>query len=74
MVLIVNCFDRVSAPASYATKDTTRGGFADYLDHGVPYLRDISYIGSQYEYRREIPWMDDDSPGFGASYADTRQK
>lgn len=73
-VLIVNCFDRVSAPASYATKDTTRGGFSDYLDHGVPYLRDISYIGSQYEYRREIPWMDDDSPGFGASYADYETK
>ncbi|MDD3033305.1 MAG: xanthan lyase [Bacteroidales bacterium] len=73
-VLIVNCFDRVSAPASYATIDTTRGGFADYLDHGVPYLRDISYIGSQYEYRREIPWMDDDSPGFGASYADYETK
>jgi hypothetical protein len=73
-VLIVNCFDRISAPASYATKDTTRGGFSDYLDYGVPYLRDISYIGSQYEYRREIPWMDDDSPGFGASYADYETK
>ena len=69
-VLIVNGFDKVSAATSYATPDTTMGGFTDYEDHGVPYIRDISYIGSQYEFRREIPWMDDDSPGFGASYAD----
>jgi len=73
-VLIVNGFDRISAPSSFATKDTTMGGFQDYLDHGVPYIRDFSYIGSQYEYRRAIPWMDDDSPGFGASYADYETK
>lgn len=69
-VLIVNGFNRVSAPASFATPDTTMGGFMDWEDNGVPYKKDISFIGSQYEYRREIPWMDDDSPGFGASYAD----
>lgn len=69
-VLIVNGFNRISAAASFATKDTTMGGFADYDDYGVPYINDISYIGSQYEFRRSVPWMDDDSPGFGASYAD----
>ena len=69
-ILIVNGFTRISAPAHFATADTTRGGFADYDDFGSPYIKDISYIGSQYEFRREIPWMDDDSPGFGASYAD----
>ena len=69
-VLIVNGFTKISAAASFATKDTTMGGFADYDDYGVPYINDISYIGSQYEFRRSIPWMDDDSPGFGASYAD----
>ncbi len=68
-VLIVNGFDRIAAPASFASADTSYAGFFDYVDNGVPYLYDISYIGSQYEYRREIPWMDDDSPGFGASYA-----
>ena len=73
-VLIVNGFTRVSAPAHFATPDTTMGGFADFDDNGVPYIRDISYIGSQYEFRREIPWMDDDSPGFGASYADYESK
>lgn len=68
-VLIVNNFDRISAPSSFATKDTSRAGFQDYIDSGVPYLQDISYIGPQHEYRREIPWMDDDAPGFGASYS-----
>lgn len=73
-VLIINGFDRVSAPASFASSDTSYAGFFDVLDNGVPYIYDISYIGSQYEYRREIPWMDDDSPGFGSSYANYETK
>lgn len=68
-VLIINGFDRVSAPASFASKDSLFAGFVNSYDNGVPYLNDISFIGNQYEFRREIPWMDDDSPGFGASYA-----
>ncbi|MDR1347572.1 MAG: xanthan lyase [Prevotellaceae bacterium] len=67
-ILIVNAFDRLSAPASFQV-DTVIGGFVDILDHGVPDRVDISYIGSQYEYRRDIEWSDDDSPGFGASHA-----
>ena len=69
-VLIINGFDRISAPASFATADTTLAGFADHLDHGVPYINDYSYIGSQYEFERKYPWRDDDAPGFGASYSD----
>ena len=68
-VLIVNGFDRISAPASFASRDSLFGGFQDAIDFGVPYLNDISFIGSQYEFRRHIPWMDDDAPGFGASYS-----
>lgn len=71
---IINGFDRVSAPASFQSKDSTLAGFYDGLDHGVPYLKDFSYIGNQYEFRREIPWTDDDSPGFGASYANYEDK
>jgi len=70
-VLVVNGFDRVSAPADFtatATDSTLLGGFLDDLDHGVPYLRDISYIGKMKEFRRSIPWMDDDASGFGDSY------
>lgn len=69
-VLIVNGFDRVSAPESFATRDSTYAGFQDIRDGGVPYIQDIAYIGAQHEFRRRIPWMDDDSAGFGASNSD----
>lgn len=73
-VLIVNGFTRLSAPASFASKDSTIAGFYDNLDHGVAYIKDFSFIGSQHEFRRSIPWMDDDAPGFGASYANYEDK
>jgi hypothetical protein len=76
-VLVVNGFDRISAPADFvapAPADTVLAGFLDDDDHGVPYLKDISYIGKQKEYRRRIPWMDDDSSGFGDSYANYEDK
>ena len=69
-VLIVNNFDRISAPVSFASSDSLYAGFLNRLDGGVPYVYDISYIGNQHEYRRHIPWMDDDSAGFGASDSD----
>ena len=72
-VLVINGCDRVCAPADFDyTLDNGMqlAGFSDDYDHGVPYLRDISYIGKQKEFRRSIPWMDDDASGFGDSYAD----
>ncbi|HCV15048.1 MAG TPA: xanthan lyase [Rikenellaceae bacterium] len=68
-ILIINAFNRVAPPHSFASSDTSIAGFFDYTDNGVAYLKDVSFIGSQYEFRRSIPWMDDDSPGFGSSYA-----
>ncbi len=73
-ILIINAFNRISAPSSFAASDTSYAGFFDYCDNGVAYINDYSYTGSQYEFRREIPWMDDDSPGFGSSYADFETK
>lgn len=67
-VLVVNGFTRVSGPDTFDSGDIA--GFYDARDHGVPYMRDISFIGSQFEFRRDIPWMDDDAAGFGASRAD----
>jgi len=64
-VLVVNGFTRVSAPDWFDSGEIV--GFYDVRDHGVPYVYDISFIGSQFEYRRDIPWMDDDAAGFGAS-------
>ena len=73
-ILIINGFTRVSAPDSFASDDSLFAGFQDYSDHGVPYLADISYTGSQYEFRRKNRWADDDAPGFGASHADWETK
>jgi hypothetical protein len=57
-----------------APADTLLAGFLDELDHGVPYLNDISFIGSQKEFRRSIPWMDDDASGFGDSFSNYEDK
>lgn len=72
-VLVVNGFTRVSAPDSFEASEEI-AGFYDARDHGVPYLYDISYIGSQFEFRRDIPWMDDDAAGFGASRSNYEDK
>ncbi len=67
-VLVVNGFTRVSAPDWFDGPD--RAGFDDNKDHGVPYMQQINYLGSQYEFRRAIEWKDDDAPGFGSSRSD----
>ncbi len=68
-VMIINGFNRVSAPQPF-TADTTLAGFRYDQDFGVPYLRDICYTGEQYEFRHSEPWVDDDNPGWGASQGD----
>lgn len=72
-VNIVNGFTRVSAPDWFEFSEDY-AGFNDAKDHGVPYVEDISYIGSQFEFRRDIPWMDDDAAGFGASRSNYEQQ
>ncbi|NME72038.1 golvesin C-terminal-like domain-containing protein [Flammeovirga aprica] len=66
-VLIVNAFDRLSSPSFIQTESYQ--GFS-HLDHGVADQRDLSYIGAQYDFNPQSPWVDDDAPGFGASFAD----
>lgn len=66
-VLIVNNFDRVSAPTWFDTPEYA--GFDGATDAGVAYGYEINYIGENYQNRRTLPWMDDDNPGFGASYS-----
>lgn len=68
IVLIVNNFDRISAPSFIDRPDYA--GFTGRNDSGVPYISDISYVGEMYQYRRGLEWKDDDNPGFGASYCD----
>jgi len=68
-VLIVNGFTRVSAPFSFTASDDSIAGFVGNVDNGVPYIADQHFIGHQNEFRRVIPWMDDDASGFGDSNA-----
>ncbi len=67
-ILVVNAFDRISGPAFFDTPDFA--GIAWWEDGGVPYKYKLTYTGSQYDFSRDSPWLDDDSPGWGASYAD----
>ncbi len=64
-VLVVNGFTRISGPDWFDAGKIA--GFYDEKDPGVAYMQNISYIGKQFEFRRNIPWMDDDAAGFGAS-------
>ena len=66
-VLIVAAFDRISAP-SHVEYGPFRG-FTGFLDEGVPDGYDMSYVGDQYDFDVDSPWLDDDSPGHGASYS-----
>ncbi|MDD4777863.1 MAG: xanthan lyase [Fermentimonas sp.] len=68
-VLIVNGFTRTSAPFSFTTSEDSIAGFVGNIDNGVPYIADYHFIGQMHEFRRVIPWMDDDASGFGDSDA-----
>jgi hypothetical protein len=63
-VMVVNNFTRVSGPDWF--ESGKMAGFYDNKDHGVPYMEQINYLGSQFEFRRDLQWRDDDAPGFGA--------
>lgn len=67
-VMVVNNFTRVAAPAWFDFPEYA--GFRNDIDAGVPYIKEINFIGEQFEYRRSLPWLDDDNPGFGASFTD----
>lgn len=70
-VLVVNGFDRISGPS---WTDNGISGIEWWNDRGVPYQQDIITIGDQYDFDRLNPWVDDDSPGWGASYSDIAGK
>ena len=72
-VMIVNGFDRLSAPVSF-TQNHSLAGFKNDEDPGVPYLSDYAFVGKQYEFQRSKPWVSDDDAGFGASYSNFETK
>lgn len=67
-VLIVNGFDRISGPAWF--DENKMAGIAWWKDRGVADHFDIQSVGCQYDFDRKSLWLDDDSPGWGASYGD----
>lgn len=67
-ILIVNSFDRTGGPAWF--DDKQHAGFLEMVDQGVPYGVDLHTVGAQFDFVKSSPWLDDDSPGHGASYAD----
>lgn len=67
-ILVVNNFTRVSGPAWFDTPQNA--GFTWDDDGGVPWGYGLEFVGEQYEFRRNLPWADDDDPGFGASFVD----
>lgn len=66
-LLIVNGFDRLSAPDFFETADYSGIGIHD--DCGVPYQKSCFFTGNQYDFTKTSPWLSDDAPGFGASNA-----
>ena len=49
-------------------------GIAWWRDRGVADHNDIITVGDQYDFNRKSDWLDDDSPGWGASYDDMAGK
>ncbi len=66
IALIVNAFNRICGPAVF-DKDGT-AGVVPWKDQGVPDRYEIGFVGNPYDFNRNSPWLDDDSPGWGASY------
>ena len=63
-VLIINGFDRISAPASDET------GFHNDFDSGCAYLRDVAFIGEQRVFDTSLRREKNEQHALGASYSD----
>lgn len=64
--MIINGFQRVSAPEYFETSE--QSGFLDTLDQGVPDRYDLSYTGSQYNFNKRNKYKNNINPGHGGSY------
>jgi hypothetical protein len=71
-VLIVNGFDRVSAPATFNSE--TFSGFENFVDEGEPDKYEIGFTGTQFNFDPNSKWETDDNPGHGASHSDFEGK
>lgn len=67
-VLVVNGFNRVSAPLSI--QGDSIAGFYNYYDSGVAYVEDISFTGEQRNFDRRLSRSENDNHALGSSYSD----
>ena len=67
-VMIINGFDRVSAPMSI--QGDSIAGFYNHLDSGAGYIEDISFIGEQVIFDRKLSRSENDNYALGTSYSD----
>lgn len=67
-VLIVNGFNRVSAPLSI--QGDSLAGFYNFYDSGVAYLKNIDFTGEQRNFDRRLSRSENDNNALGSSYSD----
>ena len=67
-VMVINGFDRVSAPMSI--QGDSIAGFYNHYDSGAGYIKDISFIGEQVIFDRELSRAENDNYALGTSYTD----
>ena len=73
-VMVLNNFNRIAAPSSFV-QDSTRAGFSNNIDSGVPYLRDFSFAGDMFEFRRKALEAEvGEAASFGSCNADYQDK
>lgn len=74
-VMIINAFDRISAPEIIDDSTSNKKGFRYDFDSGVPYRYSLTYTGEQKNFDY-IPIAEDDpdEPRFGASNSDYEGK
>ena len=70
--LVVNAFNRICGPAIYDNSKVA--GITPWKDQGVPDKYDLGFTGNPYDFDRSSIWLDDDSPGWGASYGNSEGK
>jgi hypothetical protein len=66
--MIINGFDRVSGPAWVDAPGFA--GFLNFLDAGVADGTSFNFTGYQHDFDPASPFITNDAPGHGASYAD----
>lgn len=67
-ILVVNAFNRLSAPRFFDVGKMA--GFGSWMDEGISDGFEFGMTGKVYDYFRSSVWLDNESPGWGASHAD----